>query len=78
MTSAVPVKYSTSDSGDKYLFFLSVHFFASSLLLDHFFFFLSIDICTAPRMTRPLCNSLERRTQGNRLLLTILSIFSLP
>jgi hypothetical protein len=41
-------------------------------------FFLSIDIGAALRAIHPLCNDLERRTQGNSLLLTSLSIFILP
>jgi hypothetical protein len=45
---------------------------ASSLLLHHLFLF-SIDIGNALRTTRHLYNVLERRTQGNSLLLAILS-----
>jgi hypothetical protein len=55
--------------------FLLILFFVSYLLLHHFF--LSIDIGTAPRMTLPLYNDHEWRTQGNSLHLTILSIFFL-
>jgi hypothetical protein len=50
-------------------------FFASSL---HFhFFFLSIDIGTAPQTTLSLYNVLELQTLCNSLRLTILSIFFL-
>jgi hypothetical protein len=49
------------------------------LLLLYFFitFFLSNNISTAPRTTRTRYNALQRRMQGNSLLLTILSIFFL-
>jgi hypothetical protein len=56
--------------------FPSILFFTSSLLLHHFF--LSIDISTASRTTRPLRNDLERRTHGSSLLLIVLPIFFLP
>lgn len=51
-------------------------FFFFLLLLC--FFFLSINISTVPRTTRALHNDLGWRTQGNSLLLTILSVFPLP
>jgi hypothetical protein len=41
-------------------------------------FFLSIDIGTASRATHFLFKDPKRRTQGDPLLLTILSIFALP
>jgi hypothetical protein len=50
--------------------------FVAPLLLHHFFF-LSTDISTAPRTTRHLYNDLDRRTQGNYLLLTIMPVFVL-
>jgi hypothetical protein len=56
--------------------FLSIRYFASSLLLQHFL--LTINIGTAPRTTCHLWNDLTRQTQGNSLLLTILSIFVMP
>jgi hypothetical protein len=67
-----PAKYSSSASGYKNH---SWCLFISLLLLCFFntFFFLSIDIGTAPRTIRFLYNDLERRTQGNSLLVTILS-----
>jgi hypothetical protein len=61
---------------------IKVHFSVSplSLLLLCFCitFFLSIDIGIAPQTTQPLCNYLERRTQGNSFLLTVLFIIGLP
>jgi hypothetical protein len=58
-------------------FYPSILYFASSLLLYHFFF-LSTSIGTTPQTIRPLYNKLDRRTHGTSLLLTILSIFVLP
>jgi hypothetical protein len=51
-------------------------FFASSLLLHHFF--LSIDNVTAPWTTHSSCKDLGRRTHGNSHLHTISPIFVLP
>jgi hypothetical protein len=65
---------SNSASGYKGSLSPSTPFFASSLLLLRFF--LSIDIGTAPRATRPLYDELEQRRQGNSLFLTTLSIFA--
>jgi hypothetical protein len=52
-------------------------FFASSLPLDHFFF-LAVDICTTPWTARLLFDVLRRRTLGNPLLLTIMSVIIFP
>jgi hypothetical protein len=54
----------------------SILFFASSLLLHNFF--LSINNSTALKNTRSSYNFLNRRTQGNTLLLICLSIFVFP
>jgi hypothetical protein len=64
--------------GSKDSLLLSVQFFASSLLLHLFFFYNPISIGNTSRTTRFLYNNLERWTQGNFLLLTILAIFVLP
>jgi hypothetical protein len=41
-------------------------------------FFLSIDISITPQTTRTLYNDRKRRTQGNSLLLIVLSFFGFP
>jgi hypothetical protein len=53
------------------LLFPESYSFASSLLRRHFFLY--IDNITTPRTTHFI--NLERRAQGNSLLLTLLSIF---
>jgi hypothetical protein len=59
-----------------YSILLSILIFASSLLLQHFL--ILIDIDTTRRTKCLLYNYYERRTQGDSLLLTILSIFASP
>jgi hypothetical protein len=66
-------KNSNSGLASRVQFFRQSIFFASSLVLHHFF--LSMDFDTAPRTTRPLYNFLKQQAQGNSLRLTILSIF---
>jgi hypothetical protein len=71
----VPAEFEKRFAYKEWLF-PSILLLTSSLLLHRFF--LSIDIGTAHWTTLPLYNYLEQRTQGNSLLLTILSTFVLP